>query len=291
MKNGLVTIITTCYNGEKYLEKYFQSLINQTYKSIQVIFVNDGSVDMTEKIAKRYGDILKERGIYFNYIYEENGGQAAAINLALPNVEGEFLYWMDVDDYCEQDAIEGLVQYLQKNQDYNIVRGKVKFWYNGKEIGVGKPRKDEGEYIFENYLLGKNSYCFAGIFMIRMNEFDKNIKNRKIYNSREGQNWQLILPNIYNQKCGFVDKIVYNYNIIQDSHSHKINTYKEEIKKLNGHKDILENVIKSIENMDEKYRKKILKKVKRKYNKSIFKERIKDIELVKFIRGKSDRSS
>lgn len=284
MEKGLVSIITPCYNGEKYLNKYFESILNQTYNNVELIFINDGSNDKTEQITKEYKEKLQEKGYKFKYIYQENSGQSVAINTGLLQVEGEFLYWMDSDDYCENNTIETLVNFLKQNENYNIVRGKVRFIQEGKEIRIGKPNKEDTEYIFENYVLGKNAYCFVGIFMIRMESFDKNIKNRNIYNSREGQNWQLILPNVYNQKCGFVDSIVYNYNIIEDSHSHKKKDFTQEIQKLKGHQDILINVINQIERMDLKYRKNILKKVKQKYGKEILKIRIKNMALVKLIR-------
>lgn len=289
MKKGLVSIITPCYNGEKYLNRYFESILKQTYKQIEVIFINDGSDDKTEEIAIEHQRKLKEKGYELKYIYQENAGQASAINTGLLQVEGEFLYWMDADDYCENNAIEILVNFLEQNKNYNIVRGKVRFIQNGKEIRIGKPNKEDTEYIFENYVLGKNAYCFVGIFMVRMETFDKQIKNRQIYNSKEGQNWQLILPNVYNQKCGFVDSIVYNYNIIEDSHSHKKRDFKQEIKKLKGHQDILINVINEIEKMDTKYRNNIIKKVKQKYHKEIFKIRVKNMILVKLIRKNKEK--
>ena len=55
----LVSIITPCYNGERYLDRYFNSLLEQTYPSVELIFVNDGSTDNTEKIAMEYGRKLE----------------------------------------------------------------------------------------------------------------------------------------------------------------------------------------------------------------------------------------
>ncbi len=258
MKKDLVTIITPCYNGEKYLKRYFDSIVNQTYKNIELIFINDGSKDKTESIIKEYEGKIKQKGYEFKYIYQENAGQAEAVNKALPNISGEFLYWMDSDDYLEPDSIEKLVNFLQKNENYNIVRGKVRIVKDGKEIKIGKPKKNESEYIFENYIFGINTYCYPGIFMIRMEEFDKNIKDRKIYSLvGVGQNWQLILPNTYNQKCGFVDSIVYNYNIIENSHSRtELKKFEDEINKINSDIDVLYHILTDLKVLD-KYREKI----------------------------------
>lgn len=244
MEKELVTIITPCYNGEQFLNKYFMSIINQTYKHIELIVVNDGSTDKTEEVLVQYEKEMKENRIIYKHFKQENLGQASAINKALPNVNGEFLYWMDCDDCLEYNGIEKLVDFLKKHQDYNIVRGKVRILKDNKTVRIGKPKKSESEYIFENYMFAKNAYCFPGTFMVRMEDFDQKIKGRSIYCTRAGQNWQLLLPILYEQKCGFVDNIVYNYNIIENSHSKiKVNTFEEELKRIESHIDILYNVL------------------------------------------------
>ena len=63
MEEGLVSIITPCFNGERYVEEFFNSILNQTYPKIEVIFVNDGSTDGTGKIAKKYEKNLKKKDI------------------------------------------------------------------------------------------------------------------------------------------------------------------------------------------------------------------------------------
>ena len=61
MKYPLVSVITPCYNGEKYLDRYFKSILDQTYPNIELIFVNDGSNDKTEEIALSYKNKLEEK--------------------------------------------------------------------------------------------------------------------------------------------------------------------------------------------------------------------------------------
>ena len=65
MKEGKVSVITPCYNGESFVHRYFESLLKQTYENIEVIFVNDVSTDATEQIALSYGEKLRARGIDF----------------------------------------------------------------------------------------------------------------------------------------------------------------------------------------------------------------------------------
>ena len=67
-----ITVVITRYNVEKYVEKCALSLVNQTYRNLELIFVNDGSTDGTEKLAKSYTDAFEEKGIHFIYLYQEN---------------------------------------------------------------------------------------------------------------------------------------------------------------------------------------------------------------------------
>jgi len=82
----LVSIITPCYNGESYLERYFNSVLNQTYSNLELIFINDGSIDRTEEIALSYQNIFEQKGIRYVYLYQENAGQAAALNCSMVNI-------------------------------------------------------------------------------------------------------------------------------------------------------------------------------------------------------------
>lgn len=86
--------------------------------------------------------------------------------------------------------------------------------------------------IFEVYLFGgEEAYCYPGIFMVRMEHFDKCIKDREICISRIGQNLQLILPITYNVKCGYLNEVVYKYRIREDSHYHSVKGLNELIER------------------------------------------------------------
>ena len=121
----LVSIITPCYNGEKYLDRYFNSILAQTYPAIEVIFVNDGSRDRTEEMALAYGEKLKARGYQFIYIYQENAGQSAAINQGLKIFKGEYLNWTDSDNYIPDDSVEKRVAYFEKDPELGLVIGRT----------------------------------------------------------------------------------------------------------------------------------------------------------------------
>ena len=80
--NSLISIIVPVYNTENYLEKCLYSLVNQTYKNIEIVVVNDGSKDNTDEICKSFGKKIK-------YIKKENGGVATALNTGIKAAKGQ----------------------------------------------------------------------------------------------------------------------------------------------------------------------------------------------------------
>ena len=97
------SVIVPIYNSEKYLKKCLDSLVNQTFKNIEIILVNDGSTDNSEDIIKQY---LKDKRII--YLKKENGGQASARNLGLSKAKGDYISFIDSDDYVDLDMFEKL---------------------------------------------------------------------------------------------------------------------------------------------------------------------------------------
>ena len=106
--NDLITIIINVYNGEKYIKKCIDSIVNQTYKNLEVLIINDGSTDNTLKICKTY----KDKRI--RIISTKNQGLSLSRNTGIDSAKGDYLYFIDVDDFIEQDTIEYLYQLCKK---------------------------------------------------------------------------------------------------------------------------------------------------------------------------------
>lgn len=266
MEKGLVSIVVPCYNSENYLDDCLNALLNQTYKKIEVIIINDGSTDNSEKIIDSYVGKFRNNGMFLKKLNQDNQGQAAAVNNGLKYINGEYLMWQDSDDWYEYDAVENLVNYLNNN-NLNVARGEVAVRNNetiDKIEYIGKSKSPQDYDAFKKYLYEFDSYCFPGIFICRIDHFDKCINDRNIYISRGGQNWQLILPITYNQKCGYLNRVVYNYRVTSNSHSHSVVKKKDLIKRCNVHKDILLHVINGM-NIDNKNKAKYIKDIKYKY--------------------------
>ena len=111
-----VSVIVPIYNVEKYLEKCINSLLSQTLEDIQIILVNDGSKDNSGNIAKEYEKNNKDRVIY---VEKENGGLSYARNYGLKYATGDFIAFLDSDDYIEKNAYEEMYnKAIEENADY-----------------------------------------------------------------------------------------------------------------------------------------------------------------------------
>lgn len=112
-----VSIIIPVYNVEKYLARCLDSILNNTYKKIEIILINDGSKDNSQKIIKKYQE--KYPTIIFAK-EQENKGPAEARNVAMKMATGEYIMFMDSDDFIEKDYIENYVKPLEED-DYDLV--------------------------------------------------------------------------------------------------------------------------------------------------------------------------
>ena len=111
-----VSVIVPIYNVEKYLEKCINSLLSQTLEDIQIILVNDGSKDNSGTIAKKYAERNKDKVIY---VEKENGGLSDARNYGLKYATGDFVAFLDSDDYIEKNAYEEMYnKAIEENADY-----------------------------------------------------------------------------------------------------------------------------------------------------------------------------
>ena len=105
MAQPLVSIIVPVYNGEKTIERCLRSIQNQSYSNIEVLVVNDGSSDHTDRIIKKYA----QRDSRFRYIEKENSGVSDSRNVAMAQAKGDYFQFVDGDDWLVKQATEEFV--------------------------------------------------------------------------------------------------------------------------------------------------------------------------------------
>lgn len=146
-----VSIIIPVFNSEEYLERCINSLINQTLKDIEFIFVDDGSSDSSAEIIKKYAATFPNKVIYH---YQNNSGQGAARNTGLDISKGKYIGYVDSDDYVELNMFELMYDKAVKTDSDIVICGSYNVSEDEKKIQVDIVRKlDESDKT--NAFLGK----------------------------------------------------------------------------------------------------------------------------------------
>ena len=261
----LVSIVTPCYNGEHYLERFFRSILAQTYPNLELVFINDGSTDHTEQIVESFRPELQARGIHFLYEYQENAGQAAALNRGLKLFTGEYMNWMDSDDEILPEFIERKVDFLENHPEYAYCYGKaIVVDEEAPDLivrEIGERDAAGPNSFFEDILFVRNVF-FSG-YLVRTEALEQVVHGREIYDGPGGQNAQLLLPLAWHfGEPGYVGESVYKYYVRSDSHSHSQNTSVKRIQQLERYERIL---LSTIERIPDREAKKYLETIKRYY--------------------------
>lgn len=235
MNKPLVSIITPCFNGEKFVSRFLKSVFQQTHPHIELIIIDDGSTDNTRHIIQSYEPAFKERSIDFLYLLQENRGQAAAINQGLKICKGQYLTWPDSDDYLEADSLYERVLFLENNPEYGLVRSNGFFVNDNLEkISRMMEKNDQNSpNIFTDLFLQKTP-IIPICFMVRTSIFLESYPNRQIHESRLGQNYQMLLPITSRSKCGYIDKDLCNVLVRADSHSRETISSQKQLQRINA---------------------------------------------------------
>lgn len=116
MEMELITIIIPVYNAEKTVERCLESVINQSYKNLEILIINDGSGDKTQDICEDYA----RKDFRIKVFRQENKGVSAARNFGIKNATGKYLAFVDADDYIENNMIDYLHQMYQDEADIDL---------------------------------------------------------------------------------------------------------------------------------------------------------------------------
>ena len=171
----LVSVIIPVYNVEKYLRECLDSVLAQTYKNLEVILVDDGSTDSSTDICREYCEKDKR----FKLHQKENGGASSARNLGLNCAKGDYLYFLDSDDYLKSIALEKMIECAcHNNADLVFIEGET---INDQSNLVTGKYSHHKQYLpsvpyllMEEMMDHKEFYVGTPFFFIKKDVFDKN---------------------------------------------------------------------------------------------------------------------
>lgn len=166
-KNPLVSVVIPAYNVENYIKEAIDSVLLQTYSNIEIIVVDDGSIDGTKKSVDYY--LGKNQIIY---LYQDNKGLSGARNAGIKIARGEYIALLDADDLFLPAKIEKQVLYMENNPDCDFCYCDVKFFVDEKPNKTLKSRfKYYSGNVFEHLL--KANFINPSTLFFRKQIFDK----------------------------------------------------------------------------------------------------------------------
>lgn len=228
-----VSVIVPVYNVEKYIKKCLNSLVNQTLDEVEIVVVNDGSPDNSQKIIDEYTKKYKNIKSYV----KENGGLSDARNYGIKRATGKYISFVDSDDYIRKDMLEKMYNYaIQKNFDV-VVCDSINVYSDGTEILI-KSNNNYSDDDVKNYIISPPMACTR---LFKKSIFDKiEFKKNIYYEDLE------MTPKVVNltKKIGFVSDGLYYY-VQRDGSIMKQNVFNDKLLNifdvLKSNKDLLEN--------------------------------------------------
>jgi len=232
--NPLVSLVSPVYNAMPWLRDFLRCLEEQTWRPLEVILVDDGSADGSRECMEQSRSALEAAGISLKLVFCPHRGQAAAVNAALGLVTGELFTWCDADDLLTPDSVEKKARWLLAHPEVGMVRsnGIVMDADKGLVLSESARKEDrQQKSVFED-LFRDLTYCYAGCYMIRSDLFFACYPDRKIPESPEGQNLQLLLPPASRSQCGYLDEPLHTYCRRGSGHSSKDRSYQENLRRI-----------------------------------------------------------
>ena len=205
MKNPLVSIVLPTFNRASMLPKAINSCLNQTYKNLELIVVNDGSTDKTELIVKKF----VESDPRVKYFKKKNGGLPNALNYGFERANGDFLTWTSDDNQYRKNAIRIMIDYLVAHPKLDLVNANMTAIKNDSVLHQADTGKIEE--IKDHNPVGA---CF--------------LYKREVYEKIGDYNEDFILAEDYDYwiriwrsfKIGHVNKSLYIYSVNESSLTH-----------------------------------------------------------------------
>lgn len=202
-----ISVIVPVFNSEQYLEKCLNSILNQTLNNIEVILINDGSTDSSLQIIKQYA----EKYSNIKYKTKENEGQAIARNLGIQMATGEFICFVDSDDYIENTMLEKLYKNAIENNSDIVICDYVEE-YGNKKIEK-KSLFINAENMHKSYIVSVAGPCSK---IIKSDIFKQN--NIKFLENNIYEDLAVIPTLVlYTQHISYCEEVLYHYVIRNNS--------------------------------------------------------------------------
>lgn len=251
IRQPLVSMITYCYNGERFVHKYFEAILAQTYQNIELIFFNNGSEDRTGKIAEEYKVKLQARGLQVQLVhYKQNQNTCELKQKGFSLMHGEFFFGCDSDDLIHPTYIEEMVSYLLAHPEKGIVFCQLRVIREetGELLGITKTvPSTQPKCAFIDLLNARNCMFTAISYMMSRAQYERINPGMKFYISKYGENYQIQLPFLFHDLQGYLEKPLGDYSVRGDSYTGKLK--KDPQKQIDAYKGQEESILATLDTL------------------------------------------
>src|SRR5699024_9060429 len=207
----MISVIIPVYNGEKYIDRVYDSFVKQTYTDFELIFVNDGS---TDESIKKIETLSAENIVPITYMTQTRGGVSAARNTGLALAKGDYICFCDVDDTVMSTYLEDM-HTLLVNEDIDLVIGRDQFNKDGDnqlDKYTGNGYIMPAQMALEKYLYGNiNTNCCVTMVKSKfLRRHDLTFANDYKYGEDLHMLWRMIA---YSTNVAYLDKPLYIYHL------------------------------------------------------------------------------
>lgn len=213
MKNELISVVVPVYNIEKYLDKCIKSIVEQTYANLEVILVDDGSTDNSGMICDKYAE--SDARVFV--LHQKNGGRSAARNAGMDKASGEYLMFVDGDDWIDNNCVEEAYRIFENETEMVIFRARNIYADKIEDNGSGRCVKLVGREPLEFYINGYDNLPILNSVWGKL--YRKSLVSGIRF--EEGRYYEDIMFTTRIcaacRSCVYLDRAYYNYNIATDS--------------------------------------------------------------------------
>ncbi|MGN1152815.1 MAG: glycosyltransferase family 2 protein [Candidatus Gastranaerophilaceae bacterium] len=241
----LVSILIPAYNHEKYIQETIKSIINQTYKNIELIIIDDGSTDSTWNKIQEIKNECESRFVNIHFETQDNKGTCDTLNKLISLANGDYIYIIASDDIAKTQAIEKEVKFLSKNPAYGLVVGddeiidadsKVCYWDKDRNNVYDKTQavyKTFADFLknirrdinFNSKQFGTYNSLYCGNYIPNGYLIKKEVFNDiRFVKDAPLEDYYLMLQISKKYKMKYLDEVLYSYRW------HSANTIKQETK-------------------------------------------------------------
>ena len=215
-----VSIIMPVYNAEKYLAEAIESVLNQTYENFELLLIDDMSADSSKKVCMEYSKKDKRIAILENN--SERHGPGPTRNIGLDYATGEYIYFMDADDWADEELLQCAVNRMQETNADIVQFGAIyerydensseQYFWSGKDLLT----KDEIKKDFSYYWKENRNSLWMHLFRREI------VKTIRFENIIIGEDISYIMDALCNaEKIAYIAKALYHYRYVEGSTSHR----------------------------------------------------------------------